>query len=118
MSKPLFKMAIRYTSRLALAELSDSLTGLRLEVYRAIAKWDPAARGPGPSIEDLATELGRKECSICARVSELRKAGLIEEAPIKTNSSGMRAMTYRALDYREPSVTAPRVDHTGQAWFF
>lgn len=109
-------MAIRWTSRLALAQIEQDLRGLRLEVYLAIKRWDPADHGPGPSIEDLARVLKRKESSICGRLAELKEVEAIEEAPLKVNRSGKEAMTYRALAYREPPAYV--ADSTGQVDFF
>lgn len=103
-------MPAAFTSRIALASLENELSGLRLEVYTAIRSW-PA--NPGPSIEDLATTLGRKESSICGRINELREAGAIEDAPIKTSpTTGKPQKTYRALVYREPDPTA-KADNRG-----
>lgn len=53
-------MAIRYTSRVSFGSIIDDLTGLRLEVYQAIAAWNMNLHGPGPTIEDLADLLNRK----------------------------------------------------------
>lgn len=95
-------MPIAYTSRIALKELEEQLGGLRLEVYCAIRAWDAIASGPGPSIEDLAHVTGRKESSISGRVNELHALGLITHGPAKINRSGKQALTYAALQYREP----------------
>lgn len=111
-------MPIRWTSRLAVAELVDELAGRRLEVYSAIRAWDPVEQGPGPSIEDLAKVTGRKESTVCARIDELRKHGLIAEGPLKTNSTGKQAMTYIALAWCEQPPQQFRVDRTGQTCFF
>jgi predicted transcriptional regulator len=92
-------MSIRYTSHAALASLESTLTGLRLEVYTTIRAWHPIDKGPGPSIEDLATTLHRKECSICGRLNELRDLGLITEGPVKVNHTGKQALTYIAISY-------------------
>ena len=100
-------MPIRITSRIALADIAHRLTGLRLEVYTAIRAWDPVKRGPGPSIEDLAKLLHRKESSICGRLAELKAAEVIAEGPIKENQSGKRAITYVALEYRDPAFCRP-----------
>lgn len=105
-------MAIRYTSRISLSGIADSLKGLRREVYSAIANWNVERHGLGPSIEDLSALLGRKESSIAGRVHELKKANAIEEAPIKINTSGKPAMTYAALEYKEPEFK--RVEASGQ----
>lgn len=105
-------MPIRYTSRIALKELEEQLGGLRLEVYCAIRAWDAIASGPGPSIEDLAHVTGRKESSISGRVNELHALGLITHGPAKINRSGKHALTYAAIQYREP--THATIDHRGQ----
>lgn len=96
-------MPVRLTSIAALEAAKSSLGGVRGEVYQAIGCWDTLKDGPGPSIEDLADRLNRKESSICGRISELRKAGLIEEGPLKENSSGHAAMTYVAIGYAPPA---------------
>lgn len=111
-------MPIRWTSRLAVAELTEELAGRRLEVYTAIRAWDPVEHGPGPSIEDIARVTERKESTVCARIDELRKLSLIVEGPLKTNSTGKQAMTYIALSWREPVSTPYRVDAHGQTCFF
>jgi len=96
-------MAIAYTSIAAMASIVPKLSGLRLEVYSAIRSW----QGTGPSIEDLAVKLGRKESSICARIDELRAAGAIEDGPFKTNErSGHVARTYLVMVWREPAAHA------------
>lgn len=88
-------MAIQYTSRLGLASTIDNLKGLQLEVYNAIAKWQST---PGPTIEQLAAELGRKESSICGRINELRSDHCIADGPLTQNqSTGKMAKTYTAL---------------------
>lgn len=87
-------MAIQYTSRLGLASTIENLKGLQLEVYNAIANWQAEK---GPTIEDLAETVGRKESSICGRVNELRRDGCIEDGPMARNSSGQMAKTYKAL---------------------
>ena len=94
-------MPIAFTSRLGLAQITADLNGRRREVYTCIAEWPAGAQGAGPSIEDIAARLGIKESSVCGRVHELRAAGAIEDAPLKTNASGNQAKTYRALAYRE-----------------
>jgi len=103
-------MPVKHTSRAAYYSVLQDLQGLRREVWEAIRAWDEKLHGPGPSIEDLARILDRKESSICARVNELkgyRKDGYHEdlrcilEGPMKLNTSGKSAMTYIALDYRE-----------------
>lgn len=90
-------MPIAWTSRLSYLEIQEDLKGLQLEVFRAIRDWS----NPGPSIEDLATILNRKESSICARIDELRTKGAIEDAPIKiSTTTGKSQKTYRVLVYR------------------
>ena len=110
-------MPVQWTSRLAIATLAEELAGRRLEVYAAIRAWDPVERGPGPSIEDLAEVTGRKECTICGRVNELRELGLIVCGPIKKNSTGKDAMTYIAKAWREERASEIRFDRSGQACF-
>ena len=96
-------MALEFSSRVALRSICTELSGRRLEVWTAIANWDIHKHGLGPSIEDLARLLGRKECSICGRLNELRGAGAIRNGPLKINPlSGKPAMTYIALQFREP----------------
>jgi len=98
-------MSVAFTSRMSFAETVKKLAGLQAEVYLAIADFD----GPnhsGPSIEDIARCTSRKECSICARVNELLKAGVIEEAPLKKNATGATAKTYRALRYQSEPIPA------------
>ncbi len=109
-------MPIRYTSLIALKELEKQLGGLRLEVYCAIRAWDAVERGPGPSIEDLAKALGRKESSVCGRLGELHLMGLITHGPIKTNDTGKQAQTYVALEYREPEPLPVDFDRKGQGY--
>ncbi len=100
---------IQFTSRVGLAQTVESLRGLQLEVYRAVAGWNPVVHGPGPSIEDLASKLHRKEGSICGRLKELRDAGAIELGPIKPNTAtGKPAMTYIALTWRAPETPPGR----------
>lgn len=103
-------MPIRWTSRIALRDMAEQLNGLRLEVYAAIKAWDPVIQGPGPSIEDLAAVTGRKECSICGRLAELRELELIVDGPVKQNTSGKRAITYMALAWREPEAVPARAE--------
>jgi hypothetical protein len=112
-------MPIQWTSRLALANEAARLTGLRLEVYTAIRNYDPVASGPGPSIEDLAQILHRKEASMSGRQTELREAGLIAIGPEKKNATGHPAQTYIALAYR-PECDSPKitVEKDGQLAFF
>lgn len=109
-------MPIAYTSRIALKGLESQLTGLRLEVYCAIRAWDTAERGIGPSIEDLAKLLGRKESSVCGRLGELHLMGLITNGPIKINDTGKQAQTYVALEYREPDPMPVSFDQRGQGY--
>lgn len=95
-------MPVEFTSRVALRSVEAEMAGRRLEVWTAIAEWDTAKHGLGPSIEDLARLLSRKECSICARLNELRDAGAIRNGPVKINPlSGKPAMTYIARRFRE-----------------
>lgn len=108
-------MNIRWTSRLSLAQELPRLKGLRLEVYSAIKAWNPATDGPGPTREQLAEKLGRKESSICGRVSELLgyryedgerihcpELVCIEGSSLVVNpKSGKQAETFIALDYQE-----------------
>jgi hypothetical protein len=110
-------MPIEYTSRVGLRAVQAGLSGRRLEVFTAIAAWDVSKHGLGPSIEDLARLLARKECSICARLNELRDAGAIRNGPLKINPLSRKpAMTYVALEYREPTYAFDRngqMDFTG-----
>jgi hypothetical protein len=118
---------IRWSSRLSLATEADRLDGLRLEVYAAIKAWDPVKDGPGPTREQLAERLGRKESSICGRVNELMgyrhkewhlDLAVIERGPMVTNpSTGKPAETLVALGYRAETLR-PQVDpRTGQTSF-
>lgn len=93
-------MPVAITSRMALLETVERLAGLQREVWVAIKEW----RHPhvGPSIQDLATLLGRKEASICGRIAELRDAGAIEDGPIKMGTCGKQVKTYRAVVWRAP----------------
>lgn len=104
---------IRWTSRLALANEVENLPRSRKAVYDCIRDWDPATRGAGPSIEDIAGETGMKEHSVSGRVNELKKAGAVAEGPLKTNLSGKQAMTYIAIGFREP-VFACSADGQGE----
>lgn len=110
-------MPIAWTSRLSIAQLADELSGRRLEVYTAIRTWDPVISGPGPSIEDLAQVTGRKECTICGRLNELREMGLVVCGPLKRNSTGKDAMTYIAKAWRELPPSEIRFEPSGQACF-
>ena len=124
-------MNIRWTSRLSLAQEIPRLKGLRLEVYTAIKAWNPAIDGPGPTREQLAEKLNRKECSICARISELLGHRYEEGqhiydpelASIQTSSlvinpkSGKQAETFIALDYREDQIK-PAEPKQGQFLLF
>lgn len=93
--------AVAYTSRMALRDAVKSLRGLQLEVYLAIANWPHPTLGP--SLQELAAKLERKEGSICGRLNELRAAGCIEDAPLKWGACGKQVKTYRALVWREPA---------------
>lgn len=104
-------MPTAFTSRTALAALLPKLGGLQRQVYDAIANWPEGQ--PGPSIEDLANQLHKKESSICGRINELRESGAIEDAPMKVNASGTEAKTYRALAYKAynpPVQPQPQLD--------
>lgn len=104
---------IRWTSRLAYSQELIKLSGRRLQVYQAIRDWPHHI--PGPSIADLAETTGLKECSVCGRVSELRKLNCIAEGPLKRNEdTGKSAMTYLAIGYQEQQPV-PAYDHHGQA---
>ena len=106
-------MPIAFTSRTALAAVIAALVPSRRAVYDAIAAWEPALHGPGPSIEDIARKVAMKESSVCGRVNELLTAEAIELAPVKTNATGHTAKTYRALVYKEfspPPKTDPQTD--------
>lgn len=96
---------IRYTSHAAFQSTLTEIKGLRLEVYTAIKNWDPARHGPGPSLEDLANLLHRKESSMAGRVNELKNSGAIIEGPMKINRSNKPAMTYIALSYQPATDT-------------
>ena len=128
-------MNIRWTSRLSLSQELPRLTGLRLEVYTAIKAWNPATDGPGPTREQLAEKLGRKESSICARIKELLgnrykkdESGFfpelvcIELGPIVQNpKTGKSAETFIALEYREERIETPAkpiTDDGGQSLLF
>jgi hypothetical protein len=102
---------IAYTSRAALAAIVADLVGRQREVYDVIRNWDDVA-APGPSIEDVAAELGCKESSVCGRVNELIAAGAIQCGPFKLNRTGHAAKTYRALVFREysPAPAARQLD--------
>ena len=110
-------MPVRYTSRASFHSLISDLSGLRQEVYLAIKAW-PGDR-PGPSIEDLANLLQRKESSMSGRVNELKQLGLIEEGPMKINATRKSAMTYRAIAFKnQPIEFAPTFDNHGQGELF
>ena len=110
-------MPIQYTSRVAFKMIADDLSGLRQEVYEAIKAW-PYDK-PGPSIEDLAEVLQRKESSMAGRVHELKQLKLIVEAPMKINASLSPAMTYRAIVFKdEPIEFAPNFRQDGQGELF
>jgi len=98
-------MPIRWTSRLALAQIVAQMPNSRLKVYNCILNW-PGAEGP--SIEDIAVATGMKESSVCGRVNELKKCYAIEEGLLKVNGSGKKAMTYIACKYQEPDGRAQR----------
>lgn len=110
-------MPIRWTSRLGLASVIDSLHGLRLEVYQAIAEWDPVLDGPGPTREQIAHRIGRKESSVCGRVHELIKLGCIRTGPMVTNPlSGKQAETLVALQFRNEPIY--KTEDSGQLLLF
>lgn len=110
-------MPVKYTSRASFHSIIGDLSGLRLEVYEAIKAW-PDNR-PGPSIEDLANLLQRKESSMSGRVNELKQSQLIEEGPMKLNISRKPAMTYRALVYNKEQLEfAPIFKKSGQGELF
>lgn len=90
-------MSSRYTSDLAYRQTTENLKGLQREVFDCVRFWSGAE---GPSLEDIARRIGRKESSVCGRVNELKKLGAIIEGPLKINSSGKRAMTYIAREYK------------------
>jgi hypothetical protein len=93
-------MPIAYTSRIGYRAIQEDLRGLQREVWEAIRTWPHPHIGP--SIEDLARKLGRKESSICGRIAELRAAGTIEDAPLKMGGCGVEVKTYRAIVWQEP----------------
>lgn len=102
-------MPVAFTSRLSFSAVQSQLSGQRLRVYDAVRWWNPATRGPGPSIEDIAAVTGLKESSVCGRVNELtdpdRYSGEtpLIFGPIKQNdATGKRAKTYIARVYKEP----------------
>lgn len=93
-------MSVAFTSRLSYLAIQEELAGLQREVWAAVRDW-PA--GAGPSIAELAVRLGRKESSICGRVNELRRAGAIEDGPLKMGGCGKQVKTYRALVWQAPA---------------
>lgn len=118
-------MPIRWTSRKALTEELDQLHGLRLDVYEAIRDW-PASQ-QGPTREQLAAKLHRKESSICGRVNELLHAELVAAGPlVKNPTTGKHAESLIAIAYREevfqpaPAITPDdcQSDASGQLDFF
>ena len=111
-------MNIRWTSRLALTQELDKLQGLRLEVYSAIKAWDISKDGSGPTREQLAEKLGRKESSICGRVNELIKQGCVTVNTMVLNpKTGKSAESLIAYSYREESQQITVADD-GQMEFF
>jgi len=109
-------MPVAYTSRLSLADLANDLPEKRRAVYDAIRRWP---HEPGPSIADLAKVTGMKECAICGRVNELRRDGLIEDAPLKRSpETGKTVKTYRALAYRPQPPLEMAFDKSGQGTLF
>lgn len=119
---------IQYTSRLAYKAVIENLAGLCNEVYQCIANWDESTDGPGPSIQDIADRIGRKESSVCGRLKDLRTAcscdgepmPLIREGHLKVNrETGKKAITWQAVGYkpedrRNLNLTA---DRSGQLSF-
>jgi hypothetical protein len=90
---------IAYTSRLAQRSIQEQLRGLQREVWQAVRDWPHAH--VGPSLQELAARLGRKEGSICARLNELRARGCLEDAPLKMGACGKLVKTYRAIVWTE-----------------
>lgn len=94
-------MSVSFTSRTSYKAVQDGLAGLQREVWEAIRDWPE--KTTGPSIQELAEQLGRKECSICGRLNELRAAGAIEDAALKIGDCGKQVKTYRALVWQQPT---------------
>lgn len=92
-------MSTAFTSRLAYKEIQEGLVGLQLEVWQAIRDWSELL---GPSIQDLAERLKRKEASICGRVAELRASGAIHDGPLKIGKCRVQVKTYSAVVWRAP----------------
>jgi predicted ArsR family transcriptional regulator len=96
---------IAYTSRLSLRETVRGLAGLQAEVYAAILAWP--GEGAGPSIQELAVRLRRKEGSICGRIDKLRADGCIVDGPLKPGGCGRPVKTYTACAWRETVLPVP-----------
>lgn len=74
---------VAYSSRLALRDLIadvDRHHNQRRAVYEAIKAWSGSY---GPSREDLSKAIPMRLSSVCGRVNELLKEGIICKGPMK-----------------------------------
>jgi len=99
-------MPVAYTSRLALATIAEDLGGQCRKVYEAIRDWNHPVMGP--CIRDLAKQLELETATVSGRISDLRKAGAIEDGQIKLcAATGKQVKTYIALAWAPPDPHAP-----------
>jgi len=95
-------MPVAYTSRLAYREDFERLGGQRKQVWELVRNWPTP--GSLPSIEDIANTSGLRVASVCGRVNELVKDGLIKEEGTKLSPTTNKTVkTYVAFVYREPA---------------
>ncbi len=101
---------VAFSSRLGLKDLLSDIerhAGQRHRIYDAIKLWPGAV---GPSREDLSKACGMRLGSVCGRVSELLRDGVIAKGPMKTQEvvpgHPVPVETLQALVYQEPKANA------------